>query len=64
MAQTDKGPIAVSYFYEKAWQPARRRLDGLARAAAAFERGDDIGARGHLSPFTRRRCGGARTPGS
>lgn len=50
----DKGPITASYFYEKAWQPARRRLDALARAAAAFERGDDIGARGHLSPFTRR----------
>ncbi|MFC9965727.1 tyrosine-type recombinase/integrase [Nocardia ignorata] len=50
----DMGPIRASYFHEKAWQPAMRRLDALASAAAAFDRGEDILARGHLSPFTRK----------
>ncbi|MGS2807658.1 tyrosine-type recombinase/integrase [Nocardia abscessus] len=47
-------PIRASYFYEKAWQPALRRLDALASAAAAFERGEDIRARAQLSPFTKK----------
>ncbi|WP_433714076.1 tyrosine-type recombinase/integrase [Nocardia sp. CA-084685] len=50
----DNGPIRASCFYEKAWQPARRRLDALARAAAAFNKGDDCLAYRYLSPFTRK----------
>ncbi|WP_249644504.1 tyrosine-type recombinase/integrase [Nocardia sputi] len=46
-------PITAAYFYEAAWQPAVRRLDALAKAAAAFERDEDIRARGHLRLFSR-----------
>ncbi|MGN2638411.1 site-specific integrase [Nocardia takedensis] len=47
-------PIKASYFHEKTWQPALRRLDALAQAAAAFERGETIVAKGHLTPFTKK----------
>lgn len=45
-------PITASYFHEKAWQPAIKRLDALARAAEAFKGNQDILARAHLAPFT------------
>ncbi|WP_410874808.1 tyrosine-type recombinase/integrase [Nocardia sp. A7] len=50
----DKGPITAASFYEKAWQPALRRLEALASAVAAFNAGNDTLAQAHLQPFTHR----------
>ncbi|WP_327116454.1 hypothetical protein OHB12_04645 [Nocardia sp. NBC_01730] len=50
----NRTPIRAAYFHRKAWQPALRRLDALARAAAAYARGQDALAGEYLSPFARK----------
>lgn len=52
-----KGPITAARFYEKAWQPALRRMEALASAVAASNTGHDTLAQARLRPFTRRRGG-------
>ncbi|MFI6041975.1 tyrosine recombinase XerC [Nocardia sp. NPDC051321] len=47
-------PITASYFHEKAWQPALKRLEALAFAAEAFRKNQDIRARAYLAPFTKK----------